>query len=199
MIHNSFLGPIEPVVCLGCVSVCYCVSSAQCLRVFTFFSCSWVMTHASFSLLTSKNRWSPPNQKLSRWRSLQPEALVQNLRNHKQFLPNLKLWNLQRKQQQPLKDEVTLKKTQNKSSCCLVGLPETCLAEATTKNSLFLSTSCSLEVTPCECDLKPAVFVVPGESRLEEPVVVPVATITTSAKTEDASTKGTKILRFPLV
>lgn len=93
-----------------------------------------------------------------------------------------------------------VKKTQNKSSCCLVGLPETCLAEATTNNSLFLSTSCSLEITPCECDLKPAVFVVPAESRLEEPVVVPVATITTSAKTEDASTEGTKILRrFPLV
>lgn len=74
------------------------------------------------------------------------------------------------------------------------------LAEATTNNSLFLSTSFSLEITRCECDLKPGVFLVPGESRLEEPIVVPVATITTSAKTEDASTKGTKILRrFPLV
>lgn len=38
-------------------------------------------------------------------------------------------------------------------------------------------------------------FLVPGESMLEEPVVLQVATVTTSAETEDASTKGTKIVK----
>lgn len=70
------------------------------------------------------------------------------------------------------------------SESVTAGSPETGLVEAATS----------------ECDLQPGVLLVPGESVLEEPAVLPLATITTSAETEGPSTKGTKILkRFCLV